>query len=120
VGRPPLVAFHITLDTPASPSRQRRELVLNLSVRSWISSRANEDPYVIAIDLEAVHSVVRGADVEAGDLALDRLAGAYHLETVGEGVIERIASWFHRIASSFLSTLILKRRTPIHNRTLLR
>jgi hypothetical protein len=92
VGRPLLVSFHNVLDNPASPSRQRRELVLNLSVRSWISPRANEDPYIIAIDLEAMDSVMRGADVEAGDLALDGLAGADHLETVGEGVIERIAS----------------------------
>ena len=74
---------YFSSDRPTAAARQGREAVEEFAVRAWIGAGSDKDPNVIAVDLHAVHLVVRRSDVRAGEVP-QRVGGSlYRLNAIG-------------------------------------
>ena len=98
---------YFSSDRPTAAARQGREAVEEFAVRAWIGAGSDKDPNVIAVDLHAVHLVVRRSNVGAGDVPLHTFAWTDHLQTVLASIVQGVFSTAHQLIL-WLDELIIK------------
>lgn len=78
-----------THNTPQLTTLDTTITAMPVAVRSGVRAGSDQNPYVIAIDLYAMHLVMRRSDVGAGDIPLHGFTLASDLQAVVDRIVER-------------------------------